>query len=87
MPAGQTHATQGGLVANGPRLEEFLAEMNREVGLDRHRLITVGEMPGSTVELARPVTDPAHGELTWCSPSSTSGWTRSPAARSGTWPS
>ncbi len=50
-------------IANGPRLDEFLAEMNREVGLDEHNLITVGEMPGATVEVARRVTDPARSEL------------------------
>ena len=50
-------------VANGPRLHEFLAEMNAEVGLHDEHLITVGEMPMSTVELARTVTDPARREL------------------------
>ena len=50
-------------IANGPRLHEFLAEMNREVGLDDHALLTVGEMPGSTIELARDVTDPERHEL------------------------
>lgn len=50
-------------VANGPRLDEFLAEMNREVGLDERNLLTVGEMPGATVEVARRVTDPARREL------------------------
>ena len=50
-------------VANGPRLHEFLAEMNREVGLGEQHLLTVGEMPSSTVALAREVTDPARGEL------------------------
>ncbi len=50
-------------VANGPRLHEFLAEMNREVGLGAQHLLTVGEMPSSTVALAREVTDPAHREL------------------------
>jgi len=49
--------------ANGPRLEEFLQEMNAAVGLDARQLLTVGEMPGSTIELARRVTDPANGEL------------------------
>jgi len=53
-----------GRIANGRRLHEFLAEMNRAVGLDEHRLLTVGEMPGATVEVARAVTDPARGELT-----------------------
>jgi oligo-1,6-glucosidase len=50
-------------VANGPRLHEFLAEMNREVGLTDQHLLTVGEMPGSTVALAREVTDPGRREL------------------------
>ena len=45
------------LCANGPRLAEFLAEMNTQVGLSERRLITVGEMPGSTVEVARELTD------------------------------
>ena len=56
---------QGSLsrVANGPRLDEFLAEMNREVGLDAKNLLTVGEMPGATVEVAQRVTDPARHEL------------------------
>ena len=56
---------QGSLsrVANGPRLDEFLAEMNREVGLDAQNLLTVGEMPGATVEVAQRVTDPARHEL------------------------
>ncbi len=47
----------------GPRLDEFLAEMNRNVGLDRHNLLTVGEMPGSTVETAIRATDPSRHEL------------------------
>lgn len=50
-------------IANGPRLDEFLVEMNREVGLDEHNLITVGEMPGATVEVAQRVTNPARKEL------------------------
>ena len=49
--------------ANGPRLDEFLAEMNREVGLSERHLLTVGEMPGSTIELARRVTDASRDEL------------------------
>ena len=50
-------------VANGHRLDEFLAEMNREVGLDAQQLITVGEMPGSSIATARAATDPANHEL------------------------
>jgi oligo-1,6-glucosidase len=48
---------------NGPRLDEFLREMNTAVGLTERELLTVGEMPGSTVEVARRVTDPANREL------------------------
>ncbi len=48
----------------GPRLHEFLAEMHRAVFAGRDaELITVGEMPGVTVEQARDVTDPARHEL------------------------
>jgi oligo-1,6-glucosidase len=47
----------------GVRLDEFLAEMNREVGLESRNLLTVGEMPGSTVEAAIRATDPARHEL------------------------
>jgi oligo-1,6-glucosidase len=68
LPDGRPHdgsrtASAESSVANGPRLHEFLQEMNREVGLSEQRLLTVGEMPGSTVELARDVTDPARREL------------------------
>jgi oligo-1,6-glucosidase len=63
VPAGRTYAPAFDSVANGPRLHEFLQEMNRQVGLDRWHLLTVGEMPGSTLELARDVTDPSRGEL------------------------
>ena len=37
--------------------------MNAEVGLTARNLLTVGEMPGSTIELARSITDPANREL------------------------
>jgi oligo-1,6-glucosidase len=60
---GHHYASAEASVANGPRLHEFLREMNREVGLSERQLLTVGEMPGSTVELAREVTDPANQEL------------------------
>ena len=51
------------LSANGPRLAEFLAEMHTAVGLGERRLLTVGEMPGSTVALARELTDPGRPGL------------------------
>ncbi|MEA2292009.1 MAG: oligo,6-glucosidase [Solirubrobacteraceae bacterium] len=48
----------------GPRIHEFLQEMHREVLAGREQtLLTVGEMPGVTVEEARRFTDPARAEL------------------------
>ena len=48
----------------GPRIHEFVQEMHREVFAGRpDRLLTVGEMPGVTVEEARLFTDPARGEV------------------------
>jgi oligo-1,6-glucosidase len=63
VPDGKRFASAFDSVANGPRLHEFLQEMNREVGLTKDQLLTVGEMPGSTLELARDVTDPDRDEL------------------------
>ena len=37
--------------------------MNDAVGLEARNLLTVGEMPGSTIETARRATDPANHEL------------------------
>jgi oligo-1,6-glucosidase len=53
----------------GPRIHEFLAEMHREVfagrdaALPAKDLLTVGEMPGVTVEQAVLFTDPARAEV------------------------
>ena len=48
----------------GPRIHEFLRDMNREVIAERDKvLITVGEMPGVTIEEARRFTDPANAEV------------------------
>ncbi|GAA4973856.1 alpha-glucosidase [Kineococcus glutinatus] len=48
----------------GPRIHEFLHEMHEAVFAGRDaRLITVGEMPGVTVEDARLFTDPARAEV------------------------
>ncbi len=48
----------------GPRIHDHLQEMHREV-FARYpgRLLTVGEMPGVTVEQARLFTDPARAEV------------------------
>ena len=51
------------LVVEGPRLHEFLQEMNREVGLADKQLFSVGEMILVDVDAARSHTDPAAGEL------------------------
>lgn len=48
--------------SNGPRLHEFIQEMNREV-LSKYDCMTVGEAPGSTPEVARLFTDPQRKEL------------------------
>ena len=62
-PPGRKYAPNFYYTANGPRLDEFLAEMNAAVGLAARNLLTVGEMPGSSIETARAVTDPANHEL------------------------
>jgi oligo-1,6-glucosidase len=60
---GRKYASAEHFVINGPRLNEFLTEMNAEVGLSTRNLMTVGEMPGSTIETARSITDPAQNRL------------------------
>lgn len=47
---------------NGPRVHEFLHEMNREV-LSKYDVMTVGEMPGATVEEAKLYTSEQREEL------------------------
>jgi oligo-1,6-glucosidase len=48
----------------GPRIHEFLQEMRAQVFAGRpHHLLTVGEMPGVTVDEAVLFTDPARGEV------------------------
>jgi oligo-1,6-glucosidase len=49
--------------SHGPRLHEYLQEMNREVFTGRDALLTVGEMPGVSTEEALLATDAARGEL------------------------
>ena len=48
---------------SGPRIHEFLAEMHEQVFAGREALLTVGEMPGVTVEDAALFTDPARREV------------------------
>ena len=49
---------------SGPRIHEFLHEMHTAVVAGHEStLITVGEMPGATVDQARLFTDPANAEV------------------------
>jgi oligo-1,6-glucosidase len=49
---------------NGPRVHEFLREMQREVFAGRRdSLLLVGETPGTTVEDGRLYSDPGQGKL------------------------
>jgi oligo-1,6-glucosidase len=47
----------------GPKLHDYLQEMHREVLAGRSELLTVGEMPGVTVDEARLFTDPERAEV------------------------
>ncbi|MFT4284111.1 MAG: alpha-glucosidase, partial [Protaetiibacter sp.] len=50
--------------ASGPRIHEFLREMNREVFHGRDvPVLSIGEMPGVTIADAADFTDPARDEL------------------------
>lgn len=49
--------------SDGPRVDEFLAEMRREVFEGREGFMNVGEAPGVTPERNEHITDPANGEL------------------------
>ncbi len=63
LPVGGAYADGTAAFINGPRMHEFLQEMHREVFAGRGTLLTVGEMPGVTVEQARLYTDPARYEV------------------------
>ncbi|GIF09988.1 alpha-glucosidase [Actinoplanes teichomyceticus] len=63
LPAGAAYADGSAGFVGGPRLHEFLQEMHREVFAGREGLLTVGEMPGVTVEEARRHTDPRRREV------------------------
>ncbi|MBP2001560.1 oligo-1,6-glucosidase [Paenibacillus shirakamiensis] len=52
----------GDYFMNGPRIHEYLQEMNHEV-LSHYDVITVGEMPGATVEQAKKYTGEDRHEL------------------------
>lgn len=56
------YAWGGDFFLCGPRLEEFLQEMNEQV-LSKYDAMTVGEMPGVTPEQAVRYTDPGNKEV------------------------
>ncbi|WP_416348848.1 glycoside hydrolase family 13 protein [Microbacterium sp. STN6] len=62
---GVVHPDGHAYYVDGPRIHEFIHEMNEQVfaGRGGAELLTVGEMPGVTPEAARKFTDPARHEL------------------------
>ena len=63
LTIGAAYANGGASFLNGPRIHEFLHEMHEEVFAGRDALLSVGEMPGVTVEQAKLYTDPARQEV------------------------
>ncbi|MDN4597189.1 glycoside hydrolase family 13 protein [Leifsonia virtsii] len=64
VPPRATYGDGFPFYAGGPRIHEFLQEMNRRVFAHRTgAYLTVGEMPGVTVEEARLFTDPQRAEV------------------------
>ncbi|QIZ97545.1 alpha-glucosidase [Leifsonia sp. PS1209] len=64
VPPGALYGDGYPFYGQGPRIHEFLHEMHERVFAGRDdRYLTVGEMPGVTVDQAQLFTDPARGEL------------------------
>jgi oligo-1,6-glucosidase len=63
VTGGEPYADGSEFFIGGPRLHDYLQEMHAEVFAGREGLLTVGEMPGVTVEEARLFTDPQRGEV------------------------
>jgi oligo-1,6-glucosidase len=61
-PEGKKYVSGAQYFINGPRIHEFLQEMNQEV-LSKYDIMTVGEMPGVTVEEAQLYTGEDRNEL------------------------
>jgi oligo-1,6-glucosidase len=59
---GKKYASGSRYYMNGPRVHEFLQEMNREV-LSKYDIMTVGETPGVTPKEGILYTDPSRHEL------------------------
>ncbi|WP_250007360.1 alpha-glucosidase [Actinoplanes sp. M2I2] len=63
LTAGSLYGDGSAGFINGPRLHEYLQEMHREVFAGRDAKLTVGEMPGVTVDEAKLFTDPERHEV------------------------
>jgi oligo-1,6-glucosidase len=63
LPVDVAYADGSASFIDGPRIHEFLHEMYQQVFKGRDALLTVGEMPGVTVQEAIRYTDPAREEL------------------------
>ncbi|MEN2769034.1 glycoside hydrolase family 13 protein [Ornithinibacillus xuwenensis] len=61
-PEGKKYVGGGQYYINGPRIHDYLQEMNQKV-LSSYDILTVGEMPGASVEDAKLYTDPSRNEL------------------------
>ena len=64
LPVGEEgYSNPNPFCADGPRQDEFLKEMRREVFAGREGFLTVGEAPGITPVRNEHITNPANGEL------------------------
>jgi oligo-1,6-glucosidase len=63
LPVGAAYADGSASYVGGPRIHEFLHEMHERVFAGRAEMLTVGEMPGVTVDEAVLFTDPARDEV------------------------
>ncbi|RSD25388.1 glycoside hydrolase family 13 protein [Mesobacillus subterraneus] len=61
-PEGKPYASGSKFFMNGPKIHDYLQEMNREV-LDHYQAMTVGEMPGARVDIAKLYTDEDRNEV------------------------
>jgi oligo-1,6-glucosidase len=63
VKAGSLYGDGSAAYINGPRNHEFLHEMHERVFAGRPGMLTVGEMPGVTVDEAKLFTDQSRGEV------------------------
>jgi oligo-1,6-glucosidase len=61
-PEGKQYASGSKFFMNGPKIHDFLQEMHNEV-MAHYEAMTVGEMPGANVELAKLYTNEERNEV------------------------